>query len=559
MKAAELLVRCLEREGVDYIFGVPGEEVMDLLDALQESTITFVPTRHEQGAAFMADVYGRLSGKAGVCLATLGPGATNLITGVADANMDHSPVVAITGQASLSSMHKESHQYLDLEALFRPITKWSTQITKAETIPEVVRKAFIIAQAEKPGATHLTLPEDIAKQEVDEQPLPEVIVPPPATPATWQLEHAVTLLESAHAPLIIAGNGVVRSGASEALVQCAETLNIPVMTTFMAKGVIPATHPMSRGVIGLPSQDVHASWLAHADVVLSVGYDLVEYAPACWNPARNKKIIHLDCSAAEIDAAYTVAVEVIGDLGASLSVLAANVRCIPVIEPTPPVAVRRLERESKTVEQSFPVKPQRLLHEVRRALASNDLLIVDVGAHKLWAAACYPCLQPNTCIISNGFAAMGIAIPGAVAAKLLYPLRKVVALTGDGGFLMNSQELETAVRLGLPMVTIICNDGSYGLIGWKQQARFGREAFVQFGNPDFVRYAESFGAKGYRVQATRDLADILHEAFMQSGPVVIDCPVDYAENLTVRADESRTNSIGHQRLESCPTIVDVAA
>jgi len=558
MKAAELLVRCLEREGVEYIFGVPGEEVMDLLDALHESTITFVPTRHEQGAAFMADVYGRLSGKAGVCLATLGPGATNLITGVADANMDHSPVVALTGQASLSSMHKESHQYLDLEALFRPITKWSAQITKAETIPEAVRKAFTIAQAEKPGATHLTLPEDIAKQEVDEQPLPAVTLHPPAMPAAWQIEHAVALLQTAQAPLIIAGNGVVRSEASAALVQCAEALHIPVMTTFMAKGVIPATHPLSRGVIGLPSRDVHATWLAQADVVLSVGYDLVEYAPAHWNPMRNKKIVHLDLSAADVDAAYTVAVEVTGDLSASLSALAANVRRMPMIELPVPV-VRRLERDSNANEQSFPVKPQRLLREVRKALTSTDLLITDVGAHKLWAAACYPCMHPNTCIISNGFAAMGIAIPGAVAAKLLFPQRKVVALTGDGGFLMNSQELETAVRLGLPIVTIICNDGSYGLIGWKQQARFGRESFVQFGNPDFVRYAESFGAKGYRVQATQELPDILHEAFLQSGPVVIDCPVDYAENLTVREDEPHTNSVGYQRLESSTTIIDVAA
>jgi acetolactate synthase I/II/III large subunit len=559
MKAAELLVRCMEQEGVEYIFGVPGEEIMDLLDALHDSTITFVPTRHEQGAAFMADVYGRLSGKAGVCLATLGPGATNLITGVADANMDHSPVVALTGQASLSSMHKESHQYLDLEALFRPITKWSAQITKAETIPEAVRKAFSIAQAEKPGATHLTLPEDIAKLEVDEQPLPEVTVHPPAVPATWQLEQAVDVLTNAQAPLIIAGNGVVRSEASEALVQCAEAWNIPVVTTFMAKGVIPATHPLSRGVIGLPSWDAHATWLEQADVVLSVGYDLVEYAPARWNPARNKKVIHLDRSPAEVDAAYTVAVEVTGDVSASLSALAANVIRIPVIESLASPVTHGVDRERNAKDQSFPVQPQRLLREVRSALASNDLLIADVGAHKLWTAVCYPCTRPNTCIISNGFAAMGIAIPGAVAAQLLFPLRKVVALTGDGGFLMNSQELETAVRLGLPIVTIICNDGSYGLIGWKQQARFGRETFVRFGNPDFVRYAESFGVKGYRVEAPRELPRILHEAFAQSGPVVIDCPVDYAENLTLRDTDRKVRAVGGKMHEANTMMVDVAA
>jgi acetolactate synthase-1/2/3 large subunit len=542
MKAAELLVRCMEQEGVEYIFGVPGEEIMDLLEALHDSTTTFVATRHEQGAAFMADVYGRLSGKAGVCLATLGPGATNLMTGVADANMDHSPVVALTGQGSLSGMHKESHQHLDLEALFRPITKWSAQITKAETIPEAIRKAFTIAQAEKPGATHLTLPEDIAKLEVAERPLPELCLHPPAVPAVWQLEQAAKILASARAPLIIAGNGVVRNAASTALVRCAEACHIPVLTTFMAKGVIPATHSLSLGVIGLPSWDTRSPWLEQADVVLSVGYDLVEYAPERWNPGRKKQIIHVDLSPAEVDAAYTVVAEVNGDLSASLSELAARVMRMPVVEPvTVPVPHAR-DLESRASDLSFPVQPQRLLRDVRRALANEDILISDVGAHKLWIAGCYPCAQPNTCLISNGFAAMGIAVPGAVAAKLLYPRRKVVALTGDGGFLMNSQELETAVRLRLPIVTIICNDGSYGLIGWKQQARFGREAFVRFGNPDFVRYAESFGAKGYRVQATKELPRILHYALLQSGPVVIDCPVDYAENLTLTDTDTKVST-----------------
>ncbi len=530
MKAAELVVRCLENEGVQYIFGVPGEEVMDILDALRDSPITFIPTRHEQGAAFMADVYGRLSGRAGVCLSTLGPGATNLMTGVADANMDHSPVVALTGQAGLGRMHKESHQCLDLVTLFRPITKWNTQIKKAETIPEAVRKAFTLAQVEKPGATHLDLPEDIARAEVDEEPLLEPWLPPSA-PLACQVERAAQLISEARYPIVLAGNGVVRAKASAALVRFAETLHIPVATTFMAKGAIPFSHPLALGAIGLQAHDYVSCAFDLADVVVTVGYDFVEYAPVLWNSQRDKQIVHVDLSPAEVDAAYSVAVGVIGDLSTALAEITA--RATPS-QAGCPWALREAlvaELEESRRDQSFPVKPQRLLHELRAAMAAEDILISDVGAHKLWIARLYPCEQPNTCIISNGFASMGIALPGAVAAKLLLPHRKVVAVTGDGGFLMNSQELETAVRLGLSVVTVICNDGSYGLIGWKQQTRFGREAFVKFGNPDFVRYAESFGARGYRVEAADDLSGILQEAFVQKGPVVIDCPVDYRENL----------------------------
>ena len=542
MKATELLVRCLENEGVRYIFGVPGEEIMDLLDSLRDSTITFVPTRHEQGAAFMADVYGRLSGKAGVCLSTLGPGATNLMTGVADATMDHSPVVALTGQVSLGRMHKEFHQCLDLETLFRPITKWSAQIKKAETIPEAVRKAFTVAQTEKPGATHLDLPEDIAKMDVDEEPLQEPGLSPPSVPLACQLERAAQLISTARYPLVVAGNGVARAGASAALVRFAEALNLPVATTFMAKGTIPSGHPLALGVIGLQSRDSVSWWLDRADVVVAVGYDLVEYAPARWNPRRDKKIVHLDLSPAEVDAAYTVVVEVIGDLSPSLSALSMRATPSQAVCPWTLREALVTELAEGHRDQSFPVKPQRLLYELRVAMATEDILISDVGAHKLWIARLYPCERPNTCIISNGFASMGIALPGAVAAKLLSPHRKVAAVTGDGGFLMNSQELETAVRLGLALVTVICNDGGYGLIRWKQQTRFGREAFVNFGNPDFVRYAESFGARGYRVEAADDLPYVLQEAFVQKGPVVIDCPVDYRENLALTAKLKKLDS-----------------
>lgn len=530
MKASDLLVRCLENEGVQYIFGVPGEEIMDILDSLRDSPITFIPTRHEQGAAFMADVEGRLSGKAGVCLSTLGPGATNLITGVADANVDHSPLVALTGQAGLDRMHKESHQYLDLVTLFRPITKWNTQIKKAETIPEAVRKAFKLAQTEKLGATHIEIPEDIAKEEVEEEPLLAQF-PPHPEPLASQVERAAKIISEARYPIVLAGNGVSRARASEALLHFAETLNLPVATTFMAKGAIPFSHSLALGAIGLQAYDYVSVGFDRADVVIAVGYDLVEYAPSLWNPHRDKKIVHVDMSPAEVDASYIVAVGVIGDISTSLHEIAA--RAQPSQAGCPRVLREALleEIEEGRRDRSFPLKPQRLLCDLRAAMAPEDILISDVGAHKMWIARLYTCERPNTCIISNGFASMGIALPGAVAAKLLLPERKVVAATGDGGFLMNSQELETAVRLGLSFVVLIFNDGGYGLIGWKQETHLGREAFVKFGNPDFVRYAESFGAKGYRVEAADDLAEILQEAFLQKEPVVIDCPVDYRENL----------------------------
>lgn len=332
---------------------------------------------------------------------------------------------------------------------------------------------------------------------------------------------------------MVAGNGVVRAGASAALVRLAEALNLPVATTFMAKGTIPCSHPLALGVIGLQSRDVGSWWLKQADVVIAVGYDLVEYAPARWNPRRDKRVVHLDLSPAEVDAAYTVAVEIVGDLSASLSALATSSISGRAGRPWVLGGALMAESAEGYRDQSFPVTPQRLLCDLRAAMAAEDVLISDVGAHKLWTARLYPCERPNTCIISNGFASMGIALPSAVAAKLLFPHRRVVAVTGDGGFLINSQELETAVRLGLPIVILICNDGGYGLIGWKQRARFGREAFVKFGNPDFVRYAESFGATGYRVETAEDLPYVLQAAFGQDGPVVIDCPVDYRENLAL--------------------------
>ncbi|MFA5531264.1 MAG: acetolactate synthase large subunit [Thiohalomonadaceae bacterium] len=535
MKAAELLVRCLENEGTEYIFGIPGEENLDLMDALLESGIKFVTVRHEQGAAFMADVYGRLTGRAGVCLSTLGPGATNLITGVADANMDHAPVVAIAGQASTNRLHKESHQVLDLEQIFRPITKYSSRLLAPEVIPEVVRKAFKLAQTEKTGAAFIEFPENVAEMEVEDAPLP-VKNPHQPEPLTDRVKAAAELISNARAPIVLAGNGVVRAKAWQQLTDFAARLNIPVANTFMAKGVVPfAGNPHALGSAGLQSKDYVNCGFDKADVIICVGYDLVEYHPYLWHPTRDRIIIHIDSIPAEVDAYYPVAVGVVGDIKHSL------LRIGELATPHQGLHMRGLrealvrEMDACRDDREFPVKPQKIIWDLRTALDLEDIVICDVGAHKLWMARMFRCEYPNTCIISNGFASMGIALPGAIAAKLAYPEHKVVAVTGDAGFLMNAQELETAVRLGTPIVVLVWNDNGYGLIKWKQMNHFGRPAFVDFSNPDFIRLAESFGARGYRVESVDQLLPTLQKALADDTVSIIDCPVDYGENLKLTA------------------------
>jgi acetolactate synthase-1/2/3 large subunit len=535
MKAAQLFVRCLENEGVKYIYGIPGEENLDIMDALLTSTIRFVTTRHEQGAAFMADVQGRLTGRAGVCLSTLGPGATNLVTGVADANMDHAPLVAIAGQAATNRLHKESHQVLDLVNLFLPITKYASQILNPEIIPEVVRKAFKVAQSEKPGASFIEFPENLAPIDIEGEPL---LAQAPASPypPTYKLEQAAQIISEAQFPLILAGNGIVRAGQCDALLECAEKLNIPVATTFMAKGAIPSSHPLSLGTVGLQARDYVSCGFDRADVIICVGYDLVEYHPNLWHKTRDRKIIHIDSRPAEVDSHYIVATGVVGDFKIALKELAGLAK--PHHDSSTHTNLRAaIFRALHTADSDpgFPLKPQRIIADLRKALDADDIVICDVGAHKMWMARMFPCEKPNTCIISNGFASMGIAVPGAVSAKLSLPDRKVVAVTGDAGFLMNSQEIETALRMNAPFVILIWNDGSYGLIEWKQHVHFGRESNVKFNNPDFVKYAESFGAKGYRIQSVDELLPTLQEALTLDRVAVIDCPVDYRENMKLTA------------------------
>lgn len=534
MKAAQLLVRCLENEGVRFVYGIPGEENLAIMDALLESSIRFITTRHEQGAAFMADVEGRLSGRAGVCLSTLGPGATNLVTGVADANMDHAPLVAIAGQAATNRLHKESHQVLDLVNLFQPITKFSTQLLNPDIIPEVVRKAFKLAQSEKPGACFIDFPENLAGLDVDAAPLLAQSASAPYPP-TAKLEHAAGIISQATFPLILAGNGVIRAQACEALAECAVKLNIPVATTFMAKGVIPDSHPLSLGTVGLQARDYVSCGFDRADVIICVGYDLVEYPPALWHKTRNRKIIHIDSRPAEVDANYIVETELVGDFSTALRALARMAAPRTQRHYETLRATIRAQLHADDEDPCFPLKPQRIVAELNRALAPEDVVICDVGAHKLWMARMFPCQKPNTCIISNGFASMGIAVPGAVAAKLCMPERKIVAVTGDAGFLMNSQEIETALREKTPCVILIWNDASYGLIEWKQLNHYGRSSHVRFNNPDFVRYAEAFGAQGFRISASEELGPVLRQALDSDTVCIIDCPVDYRENLKLTA------------------------
>lgn len=535
MNVAEMLVKALEHEGVQYIFGIPGEENLDVMNALKNSQIQVITTRHEQGAAFMADVYGRLTGKAGVCLSTLGPGATNLITGVADANSDGAPLVAITGQVGTDRMHLTSHQYLDLEALFKPITKRTKMIMRPESVNEIVRLAFKYAESEKPGATHINLPEDIAKEYVPEGVSRKLMNKPHQTKEYAQIESiedAAAAIFQAQNPVILVGHSAVRAKASQALTEFVNKLKIPVVNTMMAKGIVSYDNPYSMWTIGIPQRDYQNLVLEQADLVIAVGYDIVEFAPVKWNSSDTHKIIHIDSRPSHVNKLYQPAVEVVGDISDSLEKIAK--RCNRNKLPAHEMQIRKkmvAEYESYAQDSSFPVKPQKILYDVRKVMDSEDIVISDVGAHKMWISRHYNCYRPGTCLISNGFATMGIAVPGAISAKLVHRDKRILAITGDGGFMMNCQEIETAVRMKLPVVILILNDGSYGLIKWKQDDRFGEHCFVDFSNPDFVRFAESMHARGYRIEHAKDLVPTLQEAFASNEVCIIDCPVDYTENV----------------------------
>jgi len=527
-RASDVFVQCLEAEGVEYVFGIPGEETLDLSESLADSSIQFVPVRHEQGGAYMADAYGRLTGRAGVCLGTLGPGATNLVTAVADAFLDRAPLVALTGQSDLERMHKESHQYIDLIGILRPVVKWNARVSSPEIVPEVVRKAFKVAESEKPGSTHLELPEDVMAQPLDASPLPRRD-PVQPEPGVRELQRASEIIAAAENPIILAGNGAIRTHASRALRAFVQATGIAVAETFMAKGLLDYEEPCALGTVGLQSRDYAMTGFEDADVVIAVGYDLVEHAPEHWNPQADKQIVVIDTVAAEIDEFFIPEVELIGDIAHVLARLAAGAGRQPS-----ETGSRRLRdlvlgalHEGRE-DNHFPMRPPRVLWDIRQALDREDLLVSDVGLHKLWIGRMFPAHEPGTVLIANGLAGMGFALPTAIAAKLVDPDRKVVAVSGDGGFLMNCQELETAVRLGTAVVNVVWENGQFGSIAWKQDKKFGRHFDVGFGNPDFVKLAESFGMPAWRCANANEFAPRLTQALALDVPSLIVVPIDYS-------------------------------
>ena len=536
---AHLLVECLEKEGVHHVFGVPGEEIEDLLFALADSSIAFVPCRHEQGAAFIADVWGRLTGKAGVCLATLGPGATNLLTGVADANFDKAPLVVITGQGGLDRLHHESHQRIDVVRMFESVTKWNSAVYAPEVVPEVVRKAFKVAELEKPGATHIELGEDVAHQQISKDRRPMEPRPVRRSRADEQaVAAALDLLRSSRRPLVIAGNGAIRVQASRQLTQLVETQDIPVVATFMGKGAVSDRAAQSLLTIGTGFKDFVREAVDASDLVLTVGYDIAEYAPDRWNPQGDKPIIHIDFRQAEVYTHYDPAVEVIGDIAQTLVIFNRRLANKPLAldggwyQPVRQRILDDIASYDLDEKKNLPrITVPGALNLIRQVLPDDGLLISDVGSHKIWIARNFPTYCANGCIISNGLASMGIALPGAIAGALAHPRRAIVAAMGDGGFLMNAQELETAKRLGVGFTVIVFNDNDFGLISWKQEISRGRSIGTRLSNPDFKALAESFGIFAYRPSSPIELREALNESIGSRELRLIEVVVDPSVNL----------------------------
>ena len=531
--ASDLLVRCLEAEGVQYVFGLPGEENIWLIRSLKRSVkIRYILVHHEQAASFMADIYGRLTGRAGVCSATLGPGAINLLLGTADAQTCSAPLVAIGAQVALSRIFKESHQFIDLAAMFRPVTKWSDTVLTPGALPEMVRKAFDLAQTGRPGAVFLAVPEDIEQVQVPEA-RPPLRIPRSAKPSVGPeaLGLAAAILGQARRLIVLAGHGVARAGAADALARFAAATNLPVAVTFQAKGVIPDAHPNAIGTVGFMRPDYENASFDAADAILAVGYEIQEFDPARINPNADKRIVHLHEFAQDSDKSYQPELSLIGDIGVALDALAAMLPLRPTLELAQARARHNEELALGAVDDSFPLKPARIVADIRRALGDADIVLADTGAAKMWMARLYPTQAPNTCIISNGLSTMAFALPGAMAAKLAFPNRCVLASMGDAAFMMNSQEIATAVREKIPLAVLIWEDAAYGLIKWKMDIELHEHEHVDFTNPDFVAYAESFGVKGVRVTRAGDLLPALEAALSSDGVTVVTCPVDYSENV----------------------------
>ncbi|EPI49418.1 acetolactate synthase large subunit [Gardnerella vaginalis] len=540
---ADLIVECLVNEGVEVVFGIPGEENIPLLEAIERNgNIRFVLTRHEQGAGFMAATYAHITGKPGVCLATLGPGALNLTLPVAQANASTTPLVAICAQGNVSRLYKESHQIIDLVSLFQPITQWSSMMLAPSTAPEMVRKAFSISQRKRPGATCLVIPEDISEMSVpeDAKPLP---LPRPLhiLPAPDTIDEAAKIISQSKTPIILAGNGVARSHAQDQLRAFAEQLNVPVATTFEGKGVFPDNHPNALGVVGFMHRDYENFAFDTADLIIAVGFSIQQFDPKKINPNIDKTIIHINTFVEDTDAHYPTALNIMADIGQTLKTLTNVLKDRNITFDVTHPKIRQMitdELHSFENDNSIPMKPQRVVYDTRRAVPEGTKVLVDTGALKMWMARLYPTMHPNTCIIDNSLSTMAWTLPGAVGASFIKDnggkinTKPVLAVMGDGSFMMNVQEIETAVRVGSRMVVLVWEDNAYGLIKWKMDLHAGEHEYVDFTNPNVPKLAESFGARGHVVQKPEDLYNMLKEALEQeSGVDVIACPVDYSENM----------------------------
>jgi acetolactate synthase-1/2/3 large subunit len=537
MKASDLFVKALEAEGVEYIFAIPGEENLDMLESLRESPIKLILVRHEQAGGFMAATYGRLTGKAGVCMATLGPGATNLVTAAAYAQLGAMPMMMITGQKPVKSSKQGQFQIIDVCDMMQSITKYTRQIVSGDSIPSRVRESFRLAEGERPGAVHLELPEDIADEQTDEPLIPASMHRRPTAEAKG-VALAVAMIEAAKQPLLLIGAGANRKTPSRMLGEFVEATGIPFVTTQMGKGVVDESHELFLGNTTLSAGDfVHRS-IDAADVIINVGHDVVEKPPFFMD--HESRVIHVNFSTAVVDPVYFPQVEVVGDIANSIWQITQQLSKSSEWDFSYFMKVKAAH-DAHLLEGSddsrFPVYPQRMVADVRTAMPDNGIIALDNGVYKIWYARNYRAAEPNTVLLDNALATMGAGLPSAMAAKIVYPDRPVMAICGDGGFMMNSQELETAVRLGLHITVLILRDDAYGMIKWKQ-ANMGFENWgLDYGNPDFVKYAESYGAKGYRVGAAEELLPLLQACQAEPGVHVIDLPVDYSDNDRILNNE----------------------
>nr|WP_295371814.1 acetolactate synthase large subunit [uncultured Sphingosinicella sp.] len=531
-KASDLFIRCLEEEGVEYIFGVPGEENLDLLDSLSRSgKIKLILTRHEQGAGFMAATYGRHTGKAGVCMATLGPGATNLVTAAAYANLGGMPMLMVTGQKPIKSSKQGRFQILDVVDLMQPITKFTHQLASSDNIPSRVREAIRLAEEEKPGATHIELPEDIAEEQTQAVPLKASLSRRPNADEK-AVRAAVKRIEQAHSPVLVLGAGANRKMTSRMLLQLVEKTGIPFVTTQLGKGVLDERHPKFLGCAALSAGDFVHTAIEASDLIINVGHDVIE-KPPFFMKQGGPDVIHVSTKTAEVDPVYFPQIEVIGDIANAIWQIKNDVMPSPSWRFEAMLRARAAEVEHSagmSDDMRFPLYPPCLVKQVRGAMPPDGIICLDNGVYKLWFARNYPACQPNTVLLDNALATMGAGLPSAMASAMIYPGRKVMAICGDGGFMMNSQEMETAVRLKLNITVLVLNDNSYGMIRWKQANMGFQDWGLTYGNPDFVKYAESYGASGHRVTSAEMLPDLLQQCLSTEGVHLIDCPVDYSEN-----------------------------